>query len=427
MKKVVSSLMVLVIIGSVCLWWFTRDTLPKKIRIATGLKGGMYHEFGLLLKKQVEMTTKSKVVIINTNGSRDNQRMLEEGKADLAIIQSGSFSMESSSILLPLFYEPVIVVSRALNHLRSIYDLDGMKVHIGPDYSGMKDMAEVIFDFYDIDCQAVSKSFMEDDVENALVTTGLMNESLCKLFRRGDVDVLGMSNPRALELANPHVDFYTIPHGAFCRRPQVPSRDIETVAATALLVGNEDISSVLIETMLESIHESNMVSEYPVLFKQKEVQQWEMYPLHSVSQDFFDPYRKIGILASFMESIAAIKELIFAFLAGVYFFWMRFQEAKKKREKQFVQMMKDRLDVYLEQAVGFDNRYLTTTDPAELEKMIEDLTKIKVKAIKELTNEELRSDNVFLMFLLQCSSIISKIQSKIDRCSRDLHKGSSGQ
>ena len=135
MKKAIPYLLIVIVIGSLCLWWITRDSLPKEIRIATGLKGGMYHEFGTLLKKQVEQKTRSKVVVIETNGSMDNQRLLKEGKTDLAVIQSGSFSIDRSTVIFPLFYEPVIVISRSSFAVQSVYDLEGRKVHVGPDFS----------------------------------------------------------------------------------------------------------------------------------------------------------------------------------------------------------------------------------------------------------------------------------------------------
>ena len=42
---------VAIIVVSVVVWFVTRETLPKIIRIATAQDGGPYHEFGEALKK----------------------------------------------------------------------------------------------------------------------------------------------------------------------------------------------------------------------------------------------------------------------------------------------------------------------------------------------------------------------------------------
>ena len=38
-------------------------------------------------------------------------------------------------------------------------------------------------------------------------------------------------------------------------------------------------------------------------------------------------------------------------------------------------------------------------------------------ALDELTHEDLRSDRMFLIFLIQCGNVINKIQAKIALCS----------
>lgn len=56
---------------------------------------------------------------------------------------------------------------------------------------------------------------------------------------------------------------------------------------------------------------------------------------------------------------------------------------------------------------------MRTTDPAELRRMLDEVTKIKLRALRELTEEELYADQAFSIFLMQCSNLISKIQLKI--------------
>ena len=56
---------------------------------------------------------------------------------------------------------------------------------------------------------------------------------------------------------------------------------------------------------------------------------------------------------------------------------------------------------------------MDTTDPETLERFLDEITKIKLQALEELTHEDLRGDRTFSIFLMQCANLISKIQLKI--------------
>ena len=63
------------------------------------------------------------------------------------------------------------------------------------------------------------------------------------------------------------------------------------------------------------------------------------------------------------------------------------------------------------------NRFLLTpegleTDPARLNKFLDEITEIKLKALEQLTDETLRGDRVFSIFLMQCANLINKLQFK---------------
>jgi len=53
------------------------------------------------------------------------------------------------------------------------------------------------------------------------------------------------------------------------------------------------------------------------------------------------------------------------------------------------------------------------SDPEKLRDMLNEVTRIKLKALRQLTHEDLRGDRVFLIFLTQCANLIGKIQAKM--------------
>ena len=62
---------------------------------------------------------------------------------------------------------------------------------------------------------------------------------------------------------------------------------------------------------------------------------WPRLRLHSEARKYFDPYAGIDLIASFMESIAAGKELLFALGAGLYLLW-NYWRRRKAREAELL-------------------------------------------------------------------------------------------
>ena len=56
--------------------------------------------------------------------------------------------------------------------------------------------------------------------------------------------------------------------------------------------------------------------------------------LHPLSRSYFRPYEGIDLLASFMESLAATKELLFALVAAGYLGWGGYRRMKEREEAE---------------------------------------------------------------------------------------------
>jgi len=123
----------------------------------------------------------------------------------------------------------------------------------------------------------------------------------------------------------------------------------------------------------------------------------------------------MGLLANFMESIAAVKELLFAVAAGLYLLWVRLVALRKREEKIRLHQQRERLDELLDDTVRIERAQMDTKDPEKLESYLIDVTHTKLKALEELTHEDLRGDTKFSIFLMQCANLIRKIQGKLDQ------------
>ena len=74
---------------------------------------------------------------------------------------------------------------------------------------------------------------------------------------------------------------------------------------------------------------------------------------------------------------------------------------------------KEHLDAFLDQTLQIEAAQMDTTDVKELGVFFDDVTRMKLRALRELTQEDLRGDRTFSIFLMQCANLINRIQMKI--------------
>ncbi|MBL4888552.1 MAG: TAXI family TRAP transporter solute-binding subunit [Candidatus Lindowbacteria bacterium] len=177
---------VLFIFGlSLATWVYTRDPLPHVIRIVSASDGGLYHKIAVALARRIEARTGKKVVVLTTKGSVENARLLSAGEADLAIIQAGSTSAEGMMAISRLYPDVLHVVVRRNSGIHQVLDLKGKTIIVGPEGSGMRQLARTLLDHYridDADINASDKYFTailtDKKIDAAIVTTGFINPDL---------------------------------------------------------------------------------------------------------------------------------------------------------------------------------------------------------------------------------------------------------
>lgn len=401
-------------------WYFTRDRLPAEIRISTGARGGQYFQVGQTLAEFVGKQTGRGVAVLESEGSGENMRRVAEAQADLAIIQADSIPLEGVAVLTALYREPMFVIVRKNSGLREIRDLAGRKVALGREGSGMKNSARAVLEHYGVPLDSLKETghyftdLMKDaSLDAAMVTTGFENPDLREVLRTGNFELLPVEDADALSVRYPYLSPVEIPRGLFSEGPPVPARTVPTVAAMAVLVAHPSAGKSLINATLESLYETPAADRIKQLIPAKQAADWPRLTLHPAAHKYFDPYEGVGLLSDFMQSIAAFKELLFAFGAGLYLAWDRWQKLKEKERQRERMAQKERLDGFLTETLKIEKAQMSVEDSAQMQAYLHQVTEIKLKALEELTNEDLRGDQVFAIFLSQCANLILKLQSKI--------------
>ena len=323
----------------------------------------------------------------------------------------------------PLYPEVVHVVVRKGSPIKSVDDLSSCQVVCGPDGSGMKASAARVLKHYGISEDVVEpkdlyfESLLNDEeIDAAIVTTGFMNRDLQKMLASGRFELLPLEGAKAIATKDASFQIADIPRGLYREGTAIPPGELPTVATTALLVVREEANELLIGRVLEAIYDEGLGVEFSTLISRDETIARSPVDLHFVSRGYFNPPDRIGQAAQVMETLAAFKELSVALVAGLYLVWKRRKSQREIKEAEYVQMQKDHLDIFLEKTLEIERAQMDTVDIDELQDFLDQVTEIKLEALTQLTHEELRSDQAFSIFILQCGNLISKIQMKILNC-----------
>lgn len=413
--------MTLLLIASLAMWWIGRQTVPRRIQIATGPNKGLYYEIGLKIRETLERRLHRSVDVIKTDGSKSNFELLRNGEADLAIVQGGSGPIEEFSVITPLFRELVFVIARKGSSINNVWDLQGRRVCLGPEGSGNRDSALKVLKHYRLDEGDLngphdlhfSALLNDDSMDAAIVTAGIEHPELRELLSTHEFDILPIRSAMALELLQPFARNVEVPLGLFAQHPPLPPEGIPTISTTAYLICREDANDDLVRAALETIHEESLRLKVPTLIARGDATKWTATRLHSTAQRYFNPEDNIGVMVNVMESIVATKELLFAIGAGIYLLWIRWRRLKEKEQEVIVHQQKERLDSFLTETLRIETLQSQTTNCDQLKQYLDQVTHIKQQALKELSEEELRGNQEFSIFLDQCSNLIANIQMKL--------------
>ena len=411
-------IMAAVVVVSLVVWFAGRDTLPKRITIATAREDGLYHKFADELRFVIEDSgTGLKVELRPTEGSLENAGLLRAGTVDLAILQAGAVDMSGLAVLAPLFHDVVHFVVRRSCGIDSLFELEGHNVSLGPSGSGMRYSAVKILEQHWVDIDKLAKTEtafpdLQDDAEMcaAIVTSGLANPELDELLSSSEFKLLPVPYAEALAVKQPYFQPFSIPAGMY--GPSVPEAAVPTVATMAVLAALENVSNALVGETLSTLYERFPPTQFPTVVRAAEAAAWSTMRLHPAARAYHHPYKGLDVLAEFADAVAGIKELLFALGAGLYLLWNRRQRMREKDRRAKFDAQKDRLNALLEQTVKIEEAQIEAVDSHELKGYLDQVTHVKLRALRELTHEDLRGDRLFSIFLMQCENLSRKIQAK---------------
>jgi TRAP transporter TAXI family solute receptor len=241
-----------------------RERRKHVLTVASGPEAGEYHPIAAAVVTRAGRLDRAvKVRNAETAGSVENARLIGTKEADYALIESNVAAMAAAGegpfrggavtslrALGSLFPEPVHLVVPAASPVRTVADLRGKRVAIGPPDSGTradalavllahglteKDLADAPGD----GLEGAAARLRAGRLDAFFATVGAPARELQRLAARTPIRLLSLDVPAVERLVTEHSGLVrlVVPANTYPRQ----SEDATTVAATALLVTHADV------------------------------------------------------------------------------------------------------------------------------------------------------------------------------------------
>ena len=256
--------LILTVAAFMLAYQFVDPAPPDTVTLSAGSKEGAYYTYALAYRDYLKQRGIT-VNILESAGSLENVERLTQGKADVAFVQSGIADPETSNLasLGSLYYEPLWVFVRAKTQIKSLIEMEGKSIAIGPQGSGTRMLS----------LQLLKENGIGENNANLLATGGskaadlLLNGKVDAVFlvaaasanmvvqlnHNAKVKLLSFDRAEAYTRRIPTLSALSLPQGSLDLGVNSPTQNIKLLAATATLLVNENTHPALQDLLMQTV------------------------------------------------------------------------------------------------------------------------------------------------------------------------------
>jgi hypothetical protein len=264
---------ILAIAALVLAYIWLDPTPPRRVTLATGPAQSAYDEFGKRYRKALA-ANRIDVVLVPSQGSSENLKLLREGKVDLAFVQGGSAQQEDAesgnieslgSLMVEplwLFYRDEAARKVKLPALTSLTQLADWRLNVGTPGSGVPVLMDKLFEANGVDKSKLALSQLEQTPATVAFLAGQIDalvfasapESLMvqMLLQTPGVRLMDFAQSEAYSRRFPFLTPAVLPRGVVDLAKDIPSSDMRLVATTTSLLARHDTHPAIEELFLQA-------------------------------------------------------------------------------------------------------------------------------------------------------------------------------
>ncbi|MFP6581562.1 MAG: hypothetical protein VCD00_03285 [Candidatus Hydrogenedentota bacterium] len=160
------------------------------------------------------------------------------------------------------------------------------------------------------------------------------------------------------------------------------------MSTMAFLAAREDANALLVQTVLDALYTNDLRADrkLPTLIPYSEAEQWRIFPMHEASLSYFTPYKGLENFGALMQFLAGAKEILLSIAAGLYLLWRRRDERMRKFRERALLNQNRIMHEHLTDTLRIEEQQMEESSPAKLKERLNEVTRIKLQAIEELTH-----------------------------------------
>ena len=255
--------------------WVLVPPPPRSIELATGFPTGLYQKFGEKLQTELAREGVS-LKLRTTGGTSDNLALLSnpDSGVDFAMVQGGVADLSKHPNFVSIagvFYEPVWVWYRESSfpnesgRLGLLSQLKGKRISIGNEGSGTLSLASQLLEasgltLGDVRAEKLKpldalEKFKKGELDAVFLVSAAEAPLVKSFYETPGIRLMSFEQAEAYVHLFPFLSKVTVPRGVVSIGYDLPKQDIHVLAATATLVGKQDVSPALVTLLLGATYD----------------------------------------------------------------------------------------------------------------------------------------------------------------------------
>lgn len=375
----------------------------RTVILAAGSPGGESYILATALKTVVERhNPQVRLNILETGGTVESLRFLEEGRAQLATAQADVMPGRSAQMVAVLYDDVFQLLAHTGSKMESFPDLRGKRIAVPQtggqfqsflrvaDHFGLR---ETDFRFVGSNDSSADEAFLRAHADAIFRVRALGNPTIQRLVESGKVRFMRIEQAAAMKIRQPAFQPAVIPKGAYMGNPPVPPEDLPTVAVERTLLARSSadpsairaITSVLLERRQEVMTEiPASMPEVRLLLAgvRKPEQQAGLAPiLHAGAESFFNKDKPSFLLAH-ADYVGLLVSV--ALMIGSWVWEL----------KQWIQhQQKNKADAYSKKVLDLMAESQQTGSAAKLDEIRSELLGVLAAAFADLDADKLSEES----------------------------------
>ncbi|MEO9929806.1 TAXI family TRAP transporter solute-binding subunit [Rhodopirellula bahusiensis] len=419
----------LALFGGVICWvaWIALAgaTRTEPVVISTGSEQGIYFQVGKEIgDSYMNRHPEIRCEVIPSEGSRENVTRLQDGTADVAIVQNDAVADERVRSLAILYTEVLHLVCRKDAGIECLNDLADHPTNLGSLSGGTHPLVEALLQFSRVEIPAEhqrnlgfaqsAEALRSGDLDAAFFLVGLGSEIIEELIASPEFELVPIQI-RAMEgeatfiserafidgfrTHYPHAKVAVIPLMSYEGSPITPTPSVGIGAVLACRADwDEELANNLVQTVFA--HRAVLGRKISLLsgLDEQSSQTQLQFPLHRGAEAYFRR-NEPGFLAQNAESIGVLITVALLLASGLHGI-----------KKWIDQRRKNRVDVYYGRVQHILDS-IGNHQASDFDAALRDLEEIESTTCQELIEERLDADHSFVIL----QNMISRCRAEIER------------